>query len=88
MNGIPVGKIIDQIKSACRCSGPVAKDLLNDFLKEVGNYVDGESLEDDIIRSAISVNTEFQEKAKALVRIDWENENQNLILILNRLTMK
>ena len=79
LNGIPVDKIIDQIKSACRCSGPVAKDLLNDFLKEVGNYVDGESLEDDIIRSAISVNTEFQEKAKALVRIDWENENQNLI---------
>lgn len=84
LNGIPVDKIIDQIKSACRCSGPVAKDLLNDFLKEVGNYVDGESLEDDIIRSAISVNTEFQEKAKALVRIDWENENQNLIFEANK----
>lgn len=79
LNGLPVDDIIDQIKSACRCSGIVAKDLLDDFLKEVGNYIDGKSLENDVIRSALAINTEFQQKARELIRIEWENENQKLI---------
>ena len=79
LNRLPVDDIIDQIKSRCHCSGIVAKDLLDDFLKKAGNYIDGKSLEDDVIRSAISVNTEFQQKAKELVRIDWEKDNQKLI---------
>ena len=41
--------------------------------------MDGDSLEDEIIRSALSANTELQEKAKELIRQDWEKENERLL---------
>lgn len=76
---IPVDDITCKIGTSCRCSIPAAKELLNEFLSIVWKYLDGESLDDQIVRSAISVNTELQEKAKELVRQDWEKENENLL---------
>lgn len=79
LSTIPVDDIIDKIGSACHCSNPAAKVLLDEFLKVVWKYVDGDSLEDEIIRSAISVSAELQEKTKALIRADWEAENNSLL---------
>lgn len=79
MEAIPVDDITCKIEAACRCSNPAAKELLDQFLNIVWNYVDGESLEDEIVRSAISANTELQEKAKELIRQDWEKENETLL---------
>lgn len=76
MEAIPVDDIMCKIGAACRCSNPAAKELLDRFLNIVWNYVDGESLEDEIVRSAISANTELQEKAKELILQDWEKENE------------
>lgn len=76
---IPVDDITCKIRAACRCSDPAAKELLDKFLSIVWKYVDGDSLEDTIIRSAISANTELQEKAKDLIRQDWEKENERLL---------
>lgn len=45
----------------------------------VWKYVDGDSLEDEIILSAISASTELQERTKALIRTDWEAENKSLL---------
>ncbi|MDD4592391.1 MAG: hypothetical protein PHG06_18475 [Parabacteroides sp.] len=45
----------------------------------VWKYVDGDSLEDEIIFSAISASTELQERIKALIRMDWETENKSLL---------
>ena len=45
----------------------------------VWKYVDGDSLEDEIILSAISASTELQERIKALIRTDWEAENKSLL---------
>lgn len=56
-----------------------AKELLNEFLNVVWKYVDGGSLEDEIILSAISASTELQERTKALIRTDWEAENKSLL---------
>ena len=79
IDAIPVDDITCKIGAACRCSDPAAKELLDEFLSIVWQYVDGDSLEDDIIRSAISVNTELQEKAKELIHQDWEKENERLL---------
>ena len=79
MEAIPVDDIICKIGTACRCSNYAAKELLDQFLNIVWNYVNGESLEDEIVQSALSANTELQEKAKELVRQDWEKENENLL---------
>jgi hypothetical protein len=64
---------------ACRCSNPAAKELLDEFLNAAWKYVDGDSLEDEIILSAISASAELQEKTKALIRTDWETENERLL---------
>ena len=79
LSDIPVDDIVCRIETACRCSNPAAKGLLDEFLKLVWKYVDGDSLEDEIILSAISASTMLQEKTKALVRADWEAENQSLL---------
>lgn len=75
---IPVDDIIIKISAACRCSISDAKELLNKLLKIVWRYIDGDSLEDKILLSAISVSTELQERIKELLRKDWETENKQL----------
>ncbi|WP_300623992.1 hypothetical protein [uncultured Megasphaera sp.] len=80
IGAIPVDDITCKIGTKCRCSTPAAKKLLDDFLNIVWKYVDGDSLEDEIIHSAISANVELQEKAKALIRKDWETENESLLI--------
>lgn len=80
IGAIPVDDITCRIGTACRCSNPAAKELLDEFLNIVWKYVDGDSLEDEIIRSAISVNVELQERAKELIRKDWETENESLLI--------
>ena len=79
IGAIPVDDITCKIGSACCCSNPAAKELLDKFLSIVWKYVDGDSLEDEIIFSAISADTELQEKAKELIRQDWEKENERLL---------
>ena len=80
IGAIPVDDIMCKIGTVCRCSTPAAKELLDEFLNIVWKYVDGDSLEDEIIRSAISANVELQEKAKALIHKDWETENESLLI--------
>ena len=53
--------------------------MLDEFLNVVRKYVDGDSLEDEIILSAISASTELQGRIKALIRTDWEAENKSLL---------
>lgn len=79
IDAIPVSNITCKIAVACRCSDPAAKELLDEFLNMVWKYVDGNSLEDKIILSAISANTKLQEKAKELIRQDWEKGNEKLL---------
>lgn len=75
LGAIPVEDIIQRIEAECRCSDSVAKELLDEFLCIAWKYVDGDSLEDDVILSAISASSELQERTKALIRADWEAEN-------------
>ena len=79
LGSIPVDDITCKIETACRCSNSAAKELLDEFLNVVWKYVDGDSLEDEIILSAISASTELQERIKALIRTDWEAENKSLL---------
>ena len=79
ISAIPVDNIMYKIETACRCSSPAAKELLDEFLHSVWKYIDGDSLEDEIVLSAISVNSNLQEKTKALIRKDWEIENESLL---------
>ena len=80
IGAIPVDDVTHKIEVAFHCSHPAAEDLLNKFLNAVWKYVDGDSVEDDVVRSAISANTDLQEKTKSLIRKDWEIENENFLV--------
>lgn len=79
LGAIPVDDILCRIEMACHCSNPAAKALLDEFLVMVEKYIDGNSLEDEIILSAINASAELQEKTKTLIRADWEAEHSNLL---------
>ena len=77
ISAIPTDDILDKIEKIYHCTNSLAQNLLNDFKKVVGNVIDGDTLNDEILSSAISMNSEFQKKAKALVRSEWEKENEH-----------
>lgn len=79
IKAIPVDDVTSKIAADCRCSMPAAKKLLDEFLEIVWKYVDGNSLDDEIVRSAILASDTLQQKAKDLIREDWETENKSLI---------
>ena len=79
LSTIPVDDIIPKIQIECNYTKPTAKKIMNDFMNAVQKYVDGISLTDEIVQSAISTNSAFKEKAKDMIRLDWEKENKSLL---------
>ena len=75
IEAIPLDDVTSKIVAACNCSIPAAQELLNEFLRSVDKYVNGESLEDAVVSSAIAANKALQNKAKEFVRQAWEAEN-------------
>ncbi|MCD7732189.1 MAG: hypothetical protein LUH56_01945 [Oscillospiraceae bacterium] len=76
---IPVDDVVEKIKKACHCSKSVAEERLKEFVDCAWKYVDGNSLEDEILLSAISASSELQDRTKALIKSDWESENNALL---------
>ena len=79
LGAVPADDIIIKIKNACHCTDSSAKELLEEFMNVVWKYVKGESIEDEIILSAISASAELQERTKSLLRADWELKNKALL---------
>ncbi len=73
---IPDDNTISDIEKACHCSNDTANKLLNEFKNTALQYINGETLEDDILRSVLSVSPELQESIKNRLRADWEKENK------------
>ena len=76
---IPTEDILSKIETECHCANTAAKTLLNEFLAAAQKYVDGDSVEDKIILSAIYASADLQEKTKSLIFADWEAENKDML---------
>ena len=79
LSAIPVEDIVQRIETECHCSNSAAIKLLDEFKDIAWKYVDGNSIEDEVIVSAVSANKDLQERTKALIRADWEAENESLL---------
>ena len=79
ISAIPTDNITHKIEVACHCSNSSAKDLLSQFLNAICKYVDGDSLEDEIILSAVSKNSELQKRTQELLRVEWEAKNKKMM---------
>lgn len=76
---LPADNLLSKIQSQCHCSQAEAENLLKDFLSKVGECIDKNTFQDEVILSAIATNKEFEERTKTLIRTDWEHENKTLI---------
>ncbi len=79
IKGIPTDDVVKEIEDACHCSKSVAEERLREFVDCAWKYVDGNSLEDEILLSAISASSGLQDRTKALIKSDWESENNALL---------
>lgn len=71
--------IIDDISNVVNCSEHEAQKMLDDFIKYVGNYVDGTTIEDQIISTVVETNPELMDRCKALIMSEWIDENKSEI---------
>ncbi len=71
--------IIEKISKECLCSEKEAEELLREFTDRAAQYIVGDSIEDDVLLSVISVNADLMERCKGLITIDWQEENRQKI---------
>lgn len=69
-------ELIRDIEEATICSHSEAESLLQQFVDNAGLYIDGESVEDEVISSVIAVNDDLMTRCKELLRATWEEENK------------
>ena len=71
--------IIERISKECLCSEKEAEELLREFTDRASQYIVGDSIEDEILLSVISVNVDLTERCKGLIMADWQEENRQKI---------
>lgn len=76
---IKTESVTDEICRRCCCEGSTANRLLDEFIRNVCSNIVGESIEDNVIITALHSNEELMKRAKNLVRNEWELENQESI---------
>lgn len=79
ISSIPINTVIENISKCCQCNKTIASELYEQFLQKVDEYIDVLSLEDDIIISAVRKNDEIMNRAKTLVKKEWETENLGIL---------
>lgn len=75
ISALSTDDITDKICKSCYCTSAVANQLLSRFIEHALDYIDGKSLDDEVIISAIFASESLMSKAKDLISADWEKEN-------------
>jgi predicted nuclease with TOPRIM domain len=68
--------LIRDIEEATICSHSEAESLLQQFVDNASLYIEGESVEDEVLSSVIAVNDDLMTRCKELLRETWEEENK------------
>ena len=71
--------IITRISKECLCSEKEVEELLREFTDRASQYIVGDSIEDEILLSVISVNADLMDRCKGLIMADWQEENRQKI---------
>ena len=73
--------LVKQISVAGQISEEKAAAELRSFIAHAEAYIDGASIEDEVLAASIKANRVLQERCKALVAAAWEEENRGQIRI-------
>ena len=76
LDGLDTTNILDDIIASANCSHSEAIKMLNDFIEYAQNYIDGTSIEDNILAAVIVSNPELMQRCKTLIRDEWIAENK------------
>lgn len=79
ISSIPTETVIEKICKACLCSEDIASELYEQFLCSINNHIDGRSLEDAVISTALQLDETLMNRAKSLLKDEWEKENADII---------
>lgn len=71
--------LIEKIAAACACTKIEAGQYLSDFMDRAAEFIDGKSIEEDVLSMAIRSDPELMRRCKALIMADWEAENKAII---------
>lgn len=76
---IKTDDLIEKIAAACACTKIEAGQYLSDFMDRATEFIDGKSIEEDILSMAIRSDPELMQRCKALIMSDWEAENKAIM---------
>ena len=79
LEGMDTESVIDDIVHAANCSNKEAQYMLDEFIKHATDYIDGNSIEDNIIAAVIAANPDLMERCKNIIMEDWIAENLKAI---------
>lgn len=79
IDALPAENVLQKIATQCHCSKPAAQKLLDQFLDIAWKYVDGDTIEDEIISSALTANPTLKERATKQAQKSWEEKHERKI---------
>ena len=76
LEGLEKETLLDTIADQAHCTHDEACKMFDEFMDYAESYIDGTSIEDEIIAAVISVNEDLKNKCKELLTQEWEEENK------------
>lgn len=78
LEGLEKETLLDTIADQAHCTHDEACKMFDEFMDYAESYIDGTSIEDEIIAAVISVNEDLKNKCKELLTQEWEEENKEV----------
>lgn len=60
----------EEVEEKLNCSSVEAQKMLEDYLENINCYIDGNTIEDQVILSALYSNEELMKRCKSLIMVD------------------
>ncbi len=79
LTNVDLKSVTEEVEEKLNCSSVEAQKMLEDYLENINCYIDGNTIEDQVILSALYSNEELMKRCKSLIMVDWKAENKNLI---------
>ena len=79
LEGLDAKPIVKDISISANCSLDEAQKMLDGFIAHAEKYIDGMSIEDEVISAVMVSRPELMERCKGLIKEDWLKENKDLV---------
>lgn len=76
LESIDTDSLVDDIVDQAHCPVEEAKTMIDDFIEYANTYIDGMTIEDEILYAIISVNDTLKSQLKNALTEEWEAEHK------------